>query len=493
MASYRGQNPYWQMDDGSRSAARERLASRQRNSGREVPGSSSPRGVSPWNPPTRGSYGGRSDGYSRGYSDGYSRGYSGGYSRPPMRGGIGGMVASLRDMSGILMRVGVVLAVLLLALAVFFIMPISIQVEGKQVDVARSTTYQSLLDQGYLTSKPGNLLAVDGSLLEEGAGNAPVVYANDEPVDLGAMVIEGASIRSEQGSDATESYTSVQDVIPVETRIARDEQAEAQGAEANKFNFYNGILHVVVDKGQEGYGEQRTGDISGITVTAATQEMKPRVIENVHAELPSNQKLIALTFDDGPSPNEGETQDVLDVLEKYDAVGSFFMLGTEAESYPEMAKKVADAGHQVCSHSYNHGADHFLNNTTEDDVRYQLQTARDVIAKATGVEPLLVRPPGGNVDVKAIEAAGTLADGYIGWSIDPHDYDRPGADAIAQAMIDQAAPGAVVLLHDGGGDRSQTVAALDKAIPQLQKMGYTFVTLDTLIDAVLAYKGYSTN
>jgi peptidoglycan/xylan/chitin deacetylase (PgdA/CDA1 family) len=149
-----------------------------------------------------------------------------------------------------------------------------------------------------------------------------------------------------------------------------------------------------------------------------------------------------------------------------------------------MAKKVVDAGHQAASHSYSHAPEHYLSATTPDDVRTQLSKAREAIGAAVGYEPTLVRPPGGNVNVEAMKAAGDLADGYIGWSIDPHDYERPGADAIASTILSKAAPGAIVLLHDGGGDRAQTVEALKKVIPELQKQGYSFVTIDELIAAV---------
>jgi len=86
-----------------------------------------------------------------------------------------------------------------------------------------------------------------------------------------------------------------------------------------------------------------------------------------------------------------------------------------------------------------------------------------------------------------------LADGYIGWSVDTFDYNLPGSDAIASVLVNDVEPGSVVLMHDGGGDRSQTIEGLDKAIPELQAKGYTFVTIDEMVKAVLEANGRSTD
>lgn len=390
--------------------------------------------------------------------------------------------------------VAVALVAVLVFVGIFQAMPVNVQVDGQALALPRSTTYLQLVDQGYVDAQRGDLLDIEGQLLEEGAGGDPIFYVDGERVaDANSGISDAGNITAERGEDTTENYTTTsEEIVPVETQVAVDHEAEALGAEEGKFNFYNGVLHVVTDPGQEGISETRTGEVSGKTADFVVQEMEPRIIENLHPVLSDKHKYLALTFDDGPSPNDTETPGVLEVLDKYGVKGTFFMLGTEAEQYPEVAKKVADAGHQVASHSYSHADEHFLNNTTEDDVRYQVGHAREILEEATGVEVPYIRPPGGNVDLKAIKAAGDLADGYIGWSLDPTDYNLPGADAIAQTVIDRATPGDIILLHDGGGDRSQTIAALDKLIPALQDEGYTFVTIDELVEAILEERGDST-
>lgn len=377
--------------------------------------------------------------------------------------------------------------------AVYFATPATYQVAGQEVSLARGTTYRGLVDSGALDVHKGNLVAVDDEVLQEGGGKDPTVFLNGEPVNLDDRISDQGDITAENGEDEIEPYTATQEITPIETQIARDKQSEEEGAEAGKFNFYNGVLHVITDPGQEGIVETRTGETTGKTATVKVQDMKPRVFENLHPVLPESKKYIALTFDDGPTPSEDATLGVLDVLAKYNVKGTFFMLGTAAEENPDTARQVAQAGHQVLSHSYSHDEEHFLNNTTEDDVRTQVGKAREAIGAATGTEPLYIRPPGGNVDVKAIKAAGTLADGYIGWSVDTFDYNLPGSDAIASVLVNDVEPGSVVLMHDGGGDRSQTIEGLDKAIPELQAKGYTFVTIDEMVKAVLEANGRSTD
>ncbi|MDO4399765.1 MAG: polysaccharide deacetylase family protein [Coriobacteriia bacterium] len=376
----------------------------------------------------------------------------------------------------VLVGIVALIIVIFVVRGIYLASPADYTVAGQQVSLARGTTYQGLLDSGELDAAPGNLVAVDDEVLQEGGGKQPTVYLNGEPVDLNSRISDQGDITAENGEDEIEPYSATQEITPITTQLDQ----------ANNFNFYNGVLHVVTDPGQEGITETRTGETTGRTATVKVQDMKPRHIENLEASIPSGKKLVALTFDDGPNPAEGGTQEILDVLAKYNVKATFFMLGSQAEEFPDMARKVANAGHQVATHSYSHDEKHYLNQTTEEDVIYQIGTARKVVGEATGTDPAYIRPPGGNIDAKAIMAADTLADGYIGWSIDTLDYTLPGSDSIARTVLSEVEPGSVVLMHDGGGDRSQTAAALDEAIPKLQEEGYTLVTIDELVQAILA-------
>ncbi|MDO4532815.1 MAG: polysaccharide deacetylase family protein [Coriobacteriia bacterium] len=378
----------------------------------------------------------------------------------------------------VLMGIAALVILVFIITTAYSCSPTTFHVNGQEVEAARSTTYRGLIDQGLLEAQKGDLVSVDDEVLEEGAGKDPTVFLDGQPVDLDARVSEEGNVTAEDGENEIEPYTATQDVTPFTT-----EYSQLTGG--GDFNFYSAPLHVVTNPGQDGIVETRTGETTGRTAKVKVQDMEPRTFESLEGKLSANNKLIALTFDDGPNPNDGGTQDVLDVLAKYDVKATFFMLGTQAEEYPDMARKVAQAGHQIASHSYSHAAEDYLNATTEENAKYQVSHAREVLQQATGEDAHYIRPPGGNIDSKGLRATLEETDGYIGWITDTEDWTLPGSNVIAQRMISEAAPGTVILVHDGGGDRSQTVAALNEAIPKLQAEGYTFVTIDELVDAIL--------
>lgn len=350
---------------------------------------------------------------------------------------------------------------------------IDITVNGKTVSVMRSMTYDGLVEEGYVMPDPGNLVAVDGSLLAEGEGKIVKMLDNGEVVEnTGARVSEDSVVTQEHGDDIEEESTEEEMTEP-KTYVVGD-------GNPDNFNFYNGSLHAVVNEGSDGVGIYRTGAVSGTKVLVEeTVPMVPKQMDNIDPEIASTEdKVIALTFDDGPVSDY--TYQMLDVLGRYDVKATFFMLGSQVEEHPEIAKAVADAGHQVASHSYSHDSENYLNKLDDDAVRYQLQTARDLIAKATGVETTTVRPPGGNLNYQNIIATEGIADCFAGWDIDSRDWELPGVDAIVSSVMGSACNGSIVLMHDGGGDRSETVEAVSQLIPQLQAQGYRFVTIDEL-------------
>lgn len=188
------------------------------------------------------------------------------------------------------------------------------------------------------------------------------------------------------------------------------------------------------------------------------------------------QKTIALTFDDGPWPPH--TQEVLEVLQRYEAKATFFWLGVNVQKYPDLAKEVVSQGHEVGNHTFSHRT------ALSDDAVAQQEIAgsNQLIKEVTGATPVLFRPPGGRKNNGLNDWAKQNGYTVVMWSVQPNDW-KPGAtpDQIAQSVLEQAAPGRVVLLHDGGGDRSATVQALPKILEGLQSQGYRFVTVSELM------------
>ncbi|WP_285495615.1 polysaccharide deacetylase family protein [Actinomadura sp. NBRC 104425] len=181
---------------------------------------------------------------------------------------------------------------------------------------------------------------------------------------------------------------------------------------------------------------------------------------------------IALTIDDGPHPEY--TPKVLDVLAEHQVTATFFMIGEQVKEYPRLARRVADAGHQVCNHTMTHPLS--IVGLSAKRLREELVDAHDCIAQVTGIVPTFFRSPGGAWSKRVLDMAAEHDMLPVDWAVDPRDWARPGVARIRKVLVGSKA-GNIMLCHDGGGDRSQTVAALRKAIPALKKRGLTFVAL----------------
>jgi peptidoglycan/xylan/chitin deacetylase (PgdA/CDA1 family) len=187
-------------------------------------------------------------------------------------------------------------------------------------------------------------------------------------------------------------------------------------------------------------------------------------------------KEIALTFDDGPQP--GNTERVLDVLERYGVPATFFCVGMNARAHPDILTRMREQGHGFGNHTWSHP---FLPELTRSQLTEQIERTQEAIAEAAGgPAPTLFRPPYGS---RTPEVLGWLAESGLTtalWDVVPDDWAMPGADHVARTVLDQARPGSVVLLHDGGGDRLQTVDALPPVIEGLLERGYRFTLVDEM-------------
>ncbi|MEG5137236.1 MULTISPECIES: polysaccharide deacetylase family protein [unclassified Microcoleus] len=195
----------------------------------------------------------------------------------------------------------------------------------------------------------------------------------------------------------------------------------------------------------------------------------------------SNSKVIALTFDDGPT---AETLKILAVLQKHNVVATFFCLGANLRENPEIAKRVVKAGNAIGNHTWHH----FYHNVTEKTASDEIDNTGVHIYRSSGAKSLLFRPPGGRLSNGFADYAKKTNYVVVMWSIDPKDYLQPPAAAITRSVLSQATSGAIVLLHDGGGDRQQTIEAVSAIIPKLKQQGYRFVTVPQLLQMQAAQK-----
>lgn len=178
----------------------------------------------------------------------------------------------------------------------------------------------------------------------------------------------------------------------------------------------------------------------------------------------------ALTFDDGPDPQW--TPQVLEVLRYYGVRATFCVLGRNAEAYPELIQRIAADGHTLCNHSWDHALD--LGQRSSAAIEADLaRTNAAIRAAVPHAEIAYYRQPGGMWTSSVVEAAAELGMTSLHWTVDPQDWRQPGVAEIREVVRANAFPGAIVLLHDGGGDRSGTVLALDEILHDLtSQMGF---------------------
>lgn len=194
--------------------------------------------------------------------------------------------------------------------------------------------------------------------------------------------------------------------------------------------------------------------------------------QQAHLTLSQPGRNIALTFDDGPHPVQ--TPAILEILRKYDAPATFFLIGQNAHWHPDLVKAIDAEGHLIANHSWSHPQ---LNRIPTAKVRTELGRTCDLVEKALGASPRFARAPYGAWHAPSLKVCAALGMEPMGWSIDTLDWKSPGSATIRSRVLTGAAPGAIVLAHDGGGDRSQTVEALAHYLPRLLDRGYTMVPL----------------
>jgi peptidoglycan-N-acetylglucosamine deacetylase len=178
---------------------------------------------------------------------------------------------------------------------------------------------------------------------------------------------------------------------------------------------------------------------------------------------------VALTIDDGPSPVY--TPQILRVLEEHRVTATFSMVGQNVAYYPRVAREVASAGHLIVNHTWSHQD---LATLPAAAMRQEVTRAAVEIHAATGQQPAFFRAPYGAWSPALLDYCAAQALTPLDWSVDPRDWARPGVTAIVQDILRTTRTGSIILEHDGGGDRSQTVAALKIVLPRLLGEGFRF-------------------
>lgn len=341
--------------------------------------------------------------------------------------------------------------------------PITITVNGTQQTLRGAKTLQTAIKESGLPLNPGDFISLKGNILKRHEGYAFYATVNgNETVNPDTQLRDGDEITLSDGHDKVEDYDAVQEPVPYGVTI--------RGV---------GAIHTF-EEGAEGVKEIRTGRVSQEIVekqVAAPQDL----IETRTNAAVGQDKVIALTFDDGPS--SAFTEEILDVLAENDVKATFFCVGTAAEDNIDIVNRAVSQGCQICSHSYNNartvGGDFNLLTASEqvDEVQKGLET----LATVLGYEPSrYVRVGEQEMTEGTIPNVAPLIDAEIGWTRDTGDWVYMTEDDIYKVLI-SAEAGDVVRMHDGGDHQNVTAAALKRALPKLKEQGFSFITVDELM------------
>ncbi len=356
--------------------------------------------------------------------------------------------------------------------------PVEVTLNGDQVTISGAErSVGGLLDNNVVSVTPGNYVAVDGSTIRQGEGTRCTAKVNgNDTDDMGMHLNGGDKIEISNGTDITEPYTdSDPQTLPHKT--------ELKGV---------GAVHLYSNNAQDGEQVTRTGKESGITATVTTKEPIDNIVQyyNVNS---NGDKVIALTFDDGPW--DKQTDEILDILEQNDAKATFFTVGQCISGHEKELQRAASMGCEIGTHTWDHaegsGQGVSLIKMSTDERKQEVQKGLEAIKNATGQEASTIfRCPGGNFDTSVATDLEGIVTAEIGWNVDTTDWKKPGADVIAQ-RIQSAGPGNIILMHDGGGDRSQTIEGLRQALPKMKEQGYTFITVQELLEKYPYQEGRS--
>ena len=352
---------------------------------------------------------------------------------------------------------------------------VTITLNGEEARVAAGSTVQEIFEAEKPDVAAGNLLSVSGNVLGEGEGEPYVAVLDGAELTTQdaqtAVVEEGASLTFSDGTDLTENFT-VETVATSTPKLVRKVQ---EGTTDPSYMVQEGVIQYVYQWGKAGSKEVRTGTISGETVDGNVVEGQDCIImcQDIHPD--NDEKLVALTFDDGPT---SYTERYMDIFDRYGIKATFNLIGEQVEECADVVKLNCESGNQICSHTWNHPD---LTTIDQEQTLTQLNDTYDVIKRVGGYDTSTIRPPYGDIDINVWLKSGGRTTLSVFWTHDSEDWKLPGVDAIVANCTGRMAPGSVILLHDGGGNRDQNLEALPRIIEAWQDAGYRFVTVSELM------------
>ena len=391
----------------------------------------------------------------------------GGYGAGPARGGRrGGPAFELPSLST-LVGAAVVVVVVVAAVVAWNTRSVDIKLNGSTMSVRVGSTLADIIKEKRLSPTAGDLVSVGGKVLAQGEGYSYSASVNGSDLAIdeldGYKAADGDDLTIGDGADRCEDY---------DVEIEEEQPKLEMGGDAW------GNITYISQWPQVGKREVRRGKTSGETAEGDVIQETKNCVVTVHQVKPDDdsKKLIALTFDDGPAATY--TEKYIEILNRYGIHATFFNLGQNIEEYPELCKKIIESGNELMSHTYQHQQ---LSTLESAALQSEFSSAFDTISQVAGVQTTSFRPPYGDFKESTWLKSGGLASLSVLWNLDSEDWRMPGVETIVSNSTKNAFSGSIILMHDGGGDRSQDVEALPQIIETLQSEGYTFVTVGELL------------
>lgn len=347
------------------------------------------------------------------------------------------------------MRAGVVAVVMLVPAFVAVELhdrppPIAVVVAGTPRWVRQHTTFGQAMREFHVRAAPGRLLDVEGDVI-------------DPKADPGRVLLNGQT-------------------APRSTPLAAGDAIVAW----NGVNRVEGTRKVVTKlKGRRPGNPQYTLGTARVERVTIEGRVSGKVISVVYRPRSRFDRPpeVALTFDDGPWPNS--SRKVLAILERMHAKATFFVVGYLVERYPAIVRAEIDAGMAIGNHSWDHPITPLFKELEPHRMESEMSQTNAVLSGRFGLRPTLFRAPGGSFDERVIRTADRLDMRLVQWNIDPRDWSPNATKAsIVRNVLSHVRPGAIVELHDGGGDQSATIRALPAIIRGIRKMGLKLVAMD---------------
>jgi peptidoglycan/xylan/chitin deacetylase (PgdA/CDA1 family) len=320
---------------------------------------------------------------------------------------------------------------------------ISIVVNGRMEHVADGTTLGRAADIFHLRPKAGNLLDVQGKVLREGAFPGSLLIDGRRVADA-TRLRGGDEIRLVAGRDRKEPVR--RRLLPVEGGMPGNPQVSLVRSPGVEVTVEGAISHELVS--------------SHFRPAAGPQKI---------------ERAVALTFDDGPSPEDSER--ILAILRRKHDRATYFVIGYLVEWYPDVVKREYAAGMVIGNHTYNHPEVPPFNQLPRRLLEAEIALGAESLARV-GITPGLLRPPAGSSSPAVVRAAEASGERVVLWSVDPNDWRSDlSAREIKRRVLGAVRPGSIVILHDGGGERSATIAALPGIIKGIRHKHLRLVPL----------------